>query len=630
MKLNPSHAHPAVLALLLILLPTLALADYSLVWSDEFDGTELNTDDWNYDLGDGCPDLCGWGNNELEYYRSENVTVADGCLTLTARQEFFGGRAFTSGKIHTRDKRHFLYGRMEISAQIPSGQGMWPAFWMLPNDDVYGSWAASGEIDIMESVNEADAIHGTLHFGDQWPNNANTGGENHPGDINFGDGFHVYAVEWEPTVIRWYVDDVLYSIKTNDQWHTNAAPGNPLAPFDQPFFLILNAAVGGNWPGCTNPGCITADLPQEFKVDYVRVYQDTPNTAPTVEITAPTEGGNPPVGTVTIEAEASDGDGTVDRVEFYATGGLIGTDDSAPYSVIWGDVTDGCYEIVAKAYDDAGSVGLDSVHFTVGLGCGQLPFDGSMHSLPTRIEAEHFDQGGEGEAYHDMDAGNNGGAFRPDEAVDIENCTDDGGGYNVGWLEVGEWLEYTIAVPQPGAYELRARVACRNDPGAFHLEIDGVQATGALSVPVTGGWQAWTDVTATLNLEDGQHVLRFVCDADGFNHNYMEFTGPFPTSAAADLPPGGCVLHRCHPNPFNPSTTIAFDLPTARLTELAVYDVRGELVDRIIAGQIMPQGRSEVRWMGKDLQGQPAPAGVYFYRLEIGSFQQTERMVLIK
>ena len=139
-------------------------AALSLVWSDEFDGTGLDTANWSYDIGDGCPSLCGWGNAELEYYRAENVEVAGGNLIITARQENYGGRYFTSGKIHTRNKRSFLYGRIEMRAKIPTGGGMWPAFWMMPEDEVYGGWAASGELDIMESANDTDWIGGTIHF----------------------------------------------------------------------------------------------------------------------------------------------------------------------------------------------------------------------------------------------------------------------------------------------------------------------------------------------------------------------------------------------------------------------------------------------------------------------------------
>lgn len=247
-------------------------ASWELVWSDEFDGTSLNGSNWSYDIGNGVD---GWGNKELEYYRSQNVSVSGGHLTIEAREEFYGGYEYTSGKIHSRNKQDFLYGKMEARMKLPTGGGIWPAFWMMPADSVYGGWAASGEIDIMEMINQATTVYGTLHFAGGWPDNRQTGGSYTPG-IDLSEAFHVYALEWEPTVMRWYVDDVLFSTKTNDQWWSDAAPDNPLAPFDQPFYLIFNLAVGGNWPGCTQPGCITADFPQQYLIDYVRVYELQP------------------------------------------------------------------------------------------------------------------------------------------------------------------------------------------------------------------------------------------------------------------------------------------------------------------------------------------------------------------
>ncbi len=616
------------LLLAMTLVPAMAFADYALVWGDEFDSVSLNTDDWNYAIGDGCPSLCGWGNNELEYYRQENVTLQDGHLVITVQQESYGGRNFTSGRIHTRDKHSFLYGRMEMRARIPSGQGLWPAFWMMPQDDAYGSWASSGELDIMETVNVAESVHGTLHFGGQWPENASTGGEYAPG-YDFGDDFHIYAVEWEPDEIRWYVDDVLYSTKTSNQWWSAGAPGNARAPFDQSFYILLNCAVGGNWPGCTNPSCITDGLPQQYVVDYVRVYQESTNSAPSVTITVPTEGDNPPAGSITIEAEAGDSDGSVDRIEFFAGQEFIGMDDTAPYSVTWANAPVGCHRIIAKAYDDDGSEGTDSVDLTVGVGCGQGPYGGGYHLLPLRLEAEHFDVGGQDVAYNDVETANNGGAFRTDEGVDIEACTDEGGGYNVGWIRAGEWMEYSIAVGVPGTYDLRARVACFENPGTFHLEVDGVDATGPIAVDVTGGWQAWTDVFSSLDLASGLHLLRFVCDDTEFNLNYFEFTGP-STSAAPDVPQAGLRLLPCHPNPFNPSTIIAFDLPVATGVRLSIYDVNGHLIRTLVDGETRTQGRHEVTWRGRDEAGRAAPAGVYFAQLEAGMATRTGRMVLLK
>jgi beta-glucanase (GH16 family) len=606
-----------------------AFATYSLVWVDEFNGTSLDEANWTPDIGTGCPDLCGWGNNELEYYRAENVTVTDGNLVITTRDEPFGGADFTSGKITSRNKQSFLYGRVEMRAKIPTGGGMWPAFWMMPQDDAYGGWAASGEIDIMESANATTSVSGTLHFGGSFPDNVYSGGSYTLGGANFADAFHLYAVEWEPDEIRWYVDGVLYSTKTSAEWYSDNAPGNPRAPFDQEFFLILNAAIGGNYTGCTDPSCITASLPQEFLVDYVRVYADIVNDAPTVSITAPSSGGSLPPGDIAIEAEAADTDGTIARVEFYDGFTYLGEDTTAPYALLWASVPDGCYEVVARAIDDLGAVTTDAADITVGTGCGQEPFLGSAFEFPTTVQAEDFDAGGAGVAYRDADPSNNGGQYRPSEAVDIEATTDVGGGFNVGWLNPGEWLEYTVLVPVSGEYTFDVRVASQSAGGAFHLAFNGTNETGDIAVPVTGGWQAWTTVSATATLTVGTQVMRFVPTTDGFNVNYFEVAS-VPVGVLASGPPAGAVLFPCRPNPFNPSTTISYSLDDRRGVRLGIYDVSGRLIKMLVNAVASDAGRHEIVWNGRDETGREVSSGTYFYRLDAGGYTETREMVLLK
>lgn len=246
---------------------------WELVWEDNFDGFELDTTKWEPMIGDGSNyGIPGWGNNEWQYYtaRTDNVRVVAGVLQITARRENFGGMQYTSARLRTLNKGDFLYGRIEARMIVPSATGIWPAFWMLPTGSPYGGWASSGEIDIMESTNAADRIHGTLHFGGSWPNNTSSGGSTTMGGTNFSAGYHEYAIEWEPDEIRWYIDDVLYLTRTSSTWFSSsgAAAGNLRAPFDTPFHLLLNVAVGGNWPGSPN----AADYPQTMTVDYVRVY----------------------------------------------------------------------------------------------------------------------------------------------------------------------------------------------------------------------------------------------------------------------------------------------------------------------------------------------------------------------
>jgi hypothetical protein len=369
----------------------------------------------------------------------------------------------------------------------------------------------------METCNTANYIGGTIHYGGAWPANVYSGGTYQPGGANFSTAFHVYTLEWEPTVMRWYVDGVLYSTKTS--WYSSG--GAFPAPFNEYFYIIMNAAVGGRYTGCTSPSCITASFPQQLQVDWVRVYQNT-NIAPTVFITNPTNEAFVPAGDILIQATAADGDGSISKVEFYGDANKIGEDTTYPYSFTWISVPNGCHTIMAKAIDNAGGSGTNTINITVGTGCGQLPYHGSPSAIPGKIQAEDFDYGGEGIAYHDIEAANQGGQYRPLEGVDIESCADTGGGYDVGWVRTGEWMEYTVNVGFAGAYTIEARVASNAAAsGIFHIEFNGVDKTGNISVPVTGGWQNWTTVSATVTLSAGTQIMRFVSSTNDFNINYF-------------------------------------------------------------------------------------------------------------
>ena len=261
-----------LLLMVFLLMPIEVWAqDWSLVWSDEFDGDVIDTTKWSFQIGDGCPDLCGWGNNELEWYRAENASVSDGYLKIEARQEAApAGKAYTSARMRTINRGDWTYGRYEVRAKMPVGKGIWPAIWMLPTDpSIYGTWAASGEIDIMEYVGDKPSeVFGTIHYGGSWPDNLFSSTIYTLDSGGFNDDFHTFAFEWEPRAMRWYVDGELYATQTD--WFSSSGPFP--APFDVDFHLILNVAVGGNLPG--NPDASTS-FPQAMLVDYVRVYQDS-------------------------------------------------------------------------------------------------------------------------------------------------------------------------------------------------------------------------------------------------------------------------------------------------------------------------------------------------------------------
>jgi beta-glucanase (GH16 family) len=266
--------------------------EWELTWYDEFDGAELDADKWSFERN------CRGGfNNELQCYTNRqgsstesNVYFEDGVMHIVAREENFSGQAkqddeagydvndtsanrgYTSARLRTKYKGDWKYGRIEVRAKLPQGQGIWPAIWMLPTYSEYGGWPYSGEIDIMEAINSntgsfGNTIHGTLHFGGavhRYP------GQSFVPEANIWDEFHTYTVEWEEGTIRWYVDDTHYATQISDRWYTERANSPHAAPFDKEFHLLINLAVGGNWPGIPNVHTV---FPQTFSIDFVHIYQ---------------------------------------------------------------------------------------------------------------------------------------------------------------------------------------------------------------------------------------------------------------------------------------------------------------------------------------------------------------------
>lgn len=231
----------------------------TLVWRDEFSGTAVNTTDWTFETGGG-----GWGNQELENYTTTNATVSDGYLTITAKKE---GSSYTSSRIKTAGKHDFQYGRIDIRAKLPSGQGIWPALWMLgSNFDAVG-WPKCGEIDIMEMIGGSgreNTVYGTPHwYNSPEQEHASFGGQTSLSSGTFADKFHVFTIVWDASKIAWFVDD--------QKFHEIDITPESLSEFNAPFFLIFNVAVGGNWPGSPDG---TTVFPQSMLVDYVRVFQE--------------------------------------------------------------------------------------------------------------------------------------------------------------------------------------------------------------------------------------------------------------------------------------------------------------------------------------------------------------------
>lgn len=235
----------------------------SPTWADEFDYTGLPMDSkWDYDLGGS-----GWGNNEKQYYTNSlnNVSVADGKLSITAKKESMNGMAYTSTRLVTRNKLDVLYGRIEVKAKLPSGKGTWPAIWMLPTDRAYGDWPKSGEIDIMEHVGyDQNNVHFTTHT-EAYYFKINTQKTSTKLIPDASTAFHLYRVDWTPFAIRGYYDNVMVFEFTNE------GTGYKVWPFDKRFHLLLNVAVGGDWGGAQ--GIDDSIFPQKMEIDYVRYYK---------------------------------------------------------------------------------------------------------------------------------------------------------------------------------------------------------------------------------------------------------------------------------------------------------------------------------------------------------------------
>ncbi len=598
--------------------------NWQIVWRDEFLGNSIDLSKWEHEVNGN-----GGGNNELQYYtaRDTNSFVENGSLVIRALKETFTGpdgtRSYTSARLRTKNKGDWKYGKMEIRAMLPAGVGTWPAIWMLPTDWVYGEWPNSGEIDIMEHVGfDPGVVHGTVHT------KAYNGliGNQKGAAVLIQDAtsaFHVYSIEWSPLKIDFFVDNSKYFTFDNE------GLGWEKWPFDQRFHLISNIAIGGNWGGLQ--GVDDSIFPVQMVIDYVRVYQD-PDAAPSGSITFPQNGDHFNAGDkITISVNATDGDGTVDKVEFFQDEAKLGQANSQPFEWTVENSYSGCYTLKAVVTDNDGfSTETAAINITVGDSCGQAPYRIAPEPIPGIIEAENYDLGGEGVAYHDNDAINNGNGqgdgYRHLEGVDVEPTGDVGGGYNVGWMESGEWMEYLVNVGNTGIYTVISRVASETGGGSFNLSLDGQDVSGVINVSATGGWQQWASIfTENVFLTRGVHKMRLNVLSSGFNFNKLTiFAVSVGTGDIADNPiPVNFELEQNFPNPFNPTTTIRYSLPQNSTVRLEIFNAAGQRIKTLVEKH-QTAGVYEVSFDGSKLS-----SGVYFYRLQTDNFVRTRKMLLV-
>lgn len=526
------------LILLLLCSPLAWSQNWQLVWSDEF--TNGIGPDWVFETGTGSG---GWGNNELQYYRQQNATVSNGQLVITARNESFGGMNYTSARMKTQGRKSWRYGRIEARIAIPSFTGSWPAFWMLGDNITSVGWPACGEIDIMEHVNTETQTHGTIHWQDHNSNYASYSGSTGNSSVS---SFHVYAIEWDASAIRWYLDGNLYH-------EANISGGvNGTGEFHNNFFIILNMAIGGNWPGFNvNNGA----LPASMYVDYVRVYQagSTP----------------PPSGVVTLFQHCNYGGysaslntGSYNQSQLQALG--VANNDISSLQVQNGyqitmyqnsNFTGGT--LVKTANDDC----LVNDGFNDAISSVVISTVSSGWS--TQIQAENW---------------------AVMSGVQTEACSE--GGQNVGWIDANDWIVWNLNLPSSGAYTVEYRVASLSGGGNLQLEnAGGSPVYGTRSIPSTGGWQNWTTVSHTVNLNGGSQQIAIKALSGGWNINWLRISSSGGSRLTDETDKEPLITKPLiYPNPVGDELNIKGLLSKGAY---AIYDMSGR---QVLEGTFQPDG----------------------------------------
>jgi beta-glucanase (GH16 family) len=608
---------------------------YELVWAEEFDSTGYpDPATWNMEVGNN-----NGSNNESQYYTrndSDNCWIENGILTITALEEEFGGQSYTSARINTKGKAEFMYGKIEGRLRLPYSQGIWPAFWTLGGDIDQVGWPQCGEIDIMELIGGTDprdrTTYGTPHWADASGNHAMYGGNKSLPSGKFNDDFHIFSIEWTAQKIVWFLDGV--------QFHVMSTTPAALSEFHNKHFIILNLAVGGDWPGYPNA---TTVFPQKFEVDYVRVYQLADNRE--------LEGKD---SVVSLEKSIEYKVNAVDQREFLWTvpegATLVTKADSSSIVVDWGcasgelvcNITTPCTtyvfsktvnvrepEIEGPLFFDKTSENLffsvpvmsetdylwtvpaggsfvagdtnniaevvwgtdpGVVNLQIKNSCGtktisrkifnygQYPFPDpeSPFVIPGSINATDYDYGGEGVAYHDADLLNQGTGPREDERVDTENQPLFP---NIGWITTGEWLEYTIEVPLSGYYRIELKVASQNTTnlGPIRVLVNGESRINDINIVSTGSWTKFVAVSERLLfLKSSDTLLRIEAVKGGFNLGPITITVDNTVSVPDEY--SGYTQMNVFPNPVKEILNINLNLTDPGDVKLRIMDYSGKHV----------------------------------------------------
>jgi beta-glucanase (GH16 family) len=458
--------------------------NWQLVWQDEF--TNSISADWVFETGNAD----GWGNKELQYYRRENATVEDGKLVITAKRESFGGYNYTSTRMKTLGKKSWKYGKIEARIKMPAFSGIWPAFWMMGDNITTVNWPNCGEIDVMEHINSENITYGTAHWTDNNNKITSNGGQTGATVTDY----HVYGIEWDANYIRWFLDGVKY--------HEVYIGGgiNGTSEFQNKFFILLNMAVGGEWPGFNiDPN----GFPAKMYVDYVRVYQDA---------------GGTPTGPVIVYKDCNYTGtavaltaGSYTLAQLQAKGIL--NDDISSLKVqsgykatfYWEDNFTG--STLEKIADDACLVddGWNDKITSIVIGTNT--------AATTLIQAE---------SYSEM------------QGVQTEATTDEGGGLNVGSIDATDWMAYSpVVFPTSGTYKIEYRVASLSGGGRLSLDLNGGDIVlGELDIPSTGGLQNWTTISHNVYVTAGTYNPGIYASTGGWKLNWFRIS-PLITAKAA-------------------------------------------------------------------------------------------------
>jgi beta-glucanase (GH16 family) len=618
-------------------IPAFLYAQYDiLVWQDEFNYTGLpDPEKWSYDVGGS-----GWGNNELQYYtdsREENARVENGNLIIEARREDYGGKKYTSARLVTKNKGDWAYGRIEVKARLPEGVGTWPAVWMLPTEWIYGSgnWPDVGEIDIMEHVGyDEGVIHGTIHTHDF----NHMDGTQKGGTISLRNptgAFHVYAIEWTEDKIEWFVDDQKYFTFENN------GNGWSAWPFDHPFHLILNIAIGGDWGGVE--GVDNSIFPQKLEIDYVRVYKSrdqlssliegpnelVPNAASVSFSPKMINGSNynwsvpddseilsqDNEGNLLLDWGCEEGDVifstdinsntyrdtiAIAKKNIKIRGDYFWSDNDVPLDFFLDSMHSTTYEWTVPGFSTilsgqaTSSLVVDwgqqtgNVSVTIDNNCvseqisrqildpeGQYPYPDPYqpHLLPGTINAIDYDYGGEGIAYHDLSSSNQGDGPRHDEGVDTEYGDPDG---NVGWIDDGEWLEYSITVEDTSWVNAGFRMASLSGGGPVQLKINDEEVLDEFEVSETESWFTYnTQDIGVFQLTPEDTVLRVEAKGGSFNLAEMIFTQTEATSVVNEKEK---IHFNFYPNPVESRLVIQGE---EIIQSVEIWDIMGKKIRQI-------------------------------------------------